>query len=162
MKRVIYRLLAIRAASVSLGIGILVTLLLASCHNMDKWDEVPQDINDFVTQYYPGVAYSSFSETGSGYSLRLRNGPAITFNSNCDWTSINGYGMPVPQVFLFDRMPPALYQYLEENTVLNDVFYVSRDAKEYVLETSQDKIVYTIETGDITQTPLPPLTPLKK
>lgn len=150
MKNTVYKLFGVRFLSVLLGItavGLFVGL--SSCSDMDKWDNVPEEINRFVTKYFPGSGYQSFTQTSDGYKVIIKNGPGITFDAGCNWTSVNGYGMPLPQIFLFDCMPPELYQYLEETDNLKDVFSVKIENKVYVVKTTAGEVSYNTATGEL-------------
>ena len=109
--------------------------MLTACDNDNNpWDNIPQNIAEFIEQYYPNFALESATDNDSGYHIRLKNGPGMTFNADGSWTDINGYGMPIVQVFLFDQLPPKLYNYLQETQQLNAVFSITRDNDYYTLD----------------------------
>lgn len=121
-----------------------------SCSDNDLYDEMPTAVNKFISHYYPNSALASFSETKTGYIAVIKNGPGITFNKDCFWTSINGYGSVVPQVFLFDELPPALYEYLQGTEQLDNVFIIIRDSKTYRLQLLNSTLAYDIDSGRLT------------
>jgi len=123
---------------------------IQSCSSNDLYDEMPTAVNMFISHYYPNSALASFSVTKTGYVAVIKNGPGITFNKDCSWTSIDGYGSVVPQVFLFDEVPPALYKYLQETEQLNSVFVITRDSKTYRLQLLDSALTYDIDTGNLT------------
>ncbi len=71
--------------------------------------------------------------------------PGLTFGENYGWTAIDGYGMPLPQVMLFDQLPPRLYAYLQDSQQqLDSVFGMERDSKRYVLTLLDSTLTYDI------------------
>lgn len=152
MKHTVYKLLLIRLISVGIGIGFLVIyLFVGGCSHISNMDDVPDPISEFVTEYYPGMAYESFDNSEEGYRVKLLNGPAISFDNNFRWTNINGYGMRMPNLFLFNCMPPALYQYLEETANLGDVFGAERTAKYYRVTLLDSTVTYNISDASIVE-----------
>lgn len=122
------------------------------CHNSDLWSELPEDISHFISQYYPNSEVQSYTRNAGIYHVRLDDGPGLTFDSSYQWTDIDGYGMPLPQVLLFDQLPPKIYQYLQETDQLNAVFAVSRDSTEYALTLLDQNLRYDIASGELTGT----------
>lgn len=131
-------------------IAIFIGVSLQSCHN-SVWDEMPSEISEFVSKYFPEQDVSEFGSTDDGYHVRLRNSAAITFNNNCYWLSINGYGGTLPQMLLFDELPPALYEHLQAIEELNNVYAVSRDTKNYFVRLLDSDLSYDIATDEITR-----------
>ena len=131
---------------------LFLTGMLGACRHGDDYDELPQKIADFVSRYYPGEGVQSFAEAGGTYHVRIANGPGITFDSSYEWVSINGYGMPMPQVMLFDQLPPKLYGYLQDSQQLDSVFGMDRDSKRYTLTLLSSTLIYDIATGAISGT----------
>lgn len=124
--------------------------MLTACDNDDNpWDNIPQNIAEFIEQYYPNFALESATDNDSGYHIRLKNGPGMTFNADGSWTDINGYGMPIVQVFLFDQLPPKLYNYLQETQQLNAVFSITRDNDYYTLDLLESSLRFDIANDTI-------------
>ena len=105
-----------------------------------------------LTQYYPNSEVQSYTHNAGVYHVRLDDGPGLTFDSSYEWTDIDGYGMPLPQVLLFDQLPPKIYQYLQETGQLNAVFAVRRDSTEYALTLLDQNLRYDIASGELTGT----------
>ncbi|MDE6081040.1 MAG: PepSY-like domain-containing protein [Muribaculaceae bacterium] len=82
--------------------------------------------------------------------VRLRNSVMLTFDKQNNWQSVNGYGSTLPQMFLFDQLPPALYQYLQEMESVNGVYGVVRDSRLYRVELKNQSLLYNISDGSIT------------
>lgn len=135
-----------------IAIIIVPFVSLSSCKENQPWDELPSEISKFITQYFPNSAIENFSETTSTYHVRISDGPGLTFDKDFSWEDINGYGMPLPQVLLFDQLPPALYKYLEETSNLDGVFSLERDTRTYTVVLLESTLIYTIETQEINGT----------
>ncbi|MDE5629520.1 MAG: hypothetical protein K2I69_08170 [Muribaculaceae bacterium] len=131
-------------------------IMPASCDNADLWNEVPGEIAEFVNNYYPMSRLQSFSHSDQTYHLRIENGPGMTFNNNYNWITVDGYGMPLPQVMLFDQLPPALYNYLQETERLDAVFSINHNTDNkndsYTAELIDTSVSYDVITGKLTGT----------
>lgn len=129
-----------------------LTSVLSGCSDSDSelWGEMPKKIVDFVTQYFPNTQVDSYAESSSTYHVRLKDGPGMTFDKNMDWIAVNGYGMPLPQVLLFDQLPPALYNYLDETDNLDAVFSIERSKTTYTVVLLDSTLTYNIDTEEIT------------
>lgn len=133
----------------------LPLLMATSCSDADVWSDVPSKIGAFLTRYYPNAELASCDRTGSDWRIRIKDGPGLTFDASQEWIVIAGYGETIPQVLLFDQLPPALYSYLEEATVLSDVYSLERDKAQYTVGLRNTSVVYDILTGEV-RSPIPP------
>lgn len=131
-------------------ISLLAGICFQSCHN-SVWDEMPAPIVEFVSRYFPEQDVAEYGSTDDGYHVRLRNSAAITFNNSYRWMSINGYGGTLPQMLLFDELPPALYEHLQAIEELNNVYAVSRDTRNYFVRLLDSDLNYNIATDEITR-----------
>lgn len=129
--------------------AILMTVALTACQN-NVFDDMPQKIQDFVSQYYPDSKISNYFYNGKTYTVDVTGGPTLIFDSQQSWTSINGNGMPVPDMLLYDQIPTPLYEYLQQTSALGKVFAVQRDDKQYTLQLLSIKLTYDIATAKIT------------
>ncbi len=130
---------------------VVMTVGLTNCNNSnDLWNEVPQDIASFIDRYFPSSKLDSYVHSGTNYHVRIDDGPGLTFDASYSWIAIDGYGMPMPQVLLFDQLPPKLYEYLQGTQQLNSVFSMERDSEYYTLTLLDSSLRYTIETGEMT------------
>ena len=128
-----------------------VGFLLPSCSdNDDVWNSIPKEITEIINQYFPFSQAESCTETPTGWHIRLKNGPGMTFDKDYSWQSVNGYGMPLPQVLLFDQLPPQLYKYLEETSNLNDVFSMERTRGYYTLMLLDATVNYDANSSQFT------------
>jgi len=132
--------------------SVVLMSVATSCHGDDEWNEMPQEIADFVSKYFPGEGVNSYSHNGSTYHVRIDDGPGITFDSNYAWEIVDGYGMPLPQVMLFDQLPPKLYAYLQDSQQLDSVFSMERNSRRYTLSLLNANLIYDIKTGEISGT----------
>lgn len=132
-------------------IAIVVLLTgMTSCSD-SQWDQLPDKVSEFITAYYPNQTISNQTwENSSTYVVTMRSGEVITFDKSLRWTEVNGHGGLVPQLFLFDELPPALYEYLQATENLSEVFSVRRNSNDYVVELLNQSVIYDIETGAIT------------
>lgn len=134
----------------TLFIKILILLGLAtgaaSCSS-DTWEDVPGPISSFLSDYFPLQPVSDCGFTDSVWHIKLRNSTALTFDDRYKWVSVNGYGEPLPEMFLFDELPPALYAYLQELSLTNGVYSVTRDSYTYNVLLLDSSVTYTITTG---------------
>lgn len=103
-----------------------------------------------MAQYYPSSTLASFSSTNAGYIVIIKNGPTMMFDTDCQWTKIDGDGSTLPSNFLYNNLPATLYDYLEETENTTQVFGVTRNSKEYVVSLLKDTLTYDIETEKIT------------
>lgn len=132
--------------------SVALMFVASSCHSDDEWNEMPQEIADFVSKYFPGEGIGSYSHNGNTYHVRIDDGPGLTFDSNYAWEIVDGYGMPLPQVMLFDQLPPKLYGYLQDSQQLDSVFSMERDSRRYTLSLLNSDLFYDIKTGEISGT----------
>ncbi len=141
-------LLSIAAMALSVILGVLV---ITACSDSDNdWNEAPRSIQEFTAEYFPGETISDITKEGDVIYVRLKNSAAINFKaSDYSWISVNGCGNTVPQQFLFDCLPPALYEFLQANTSLNKVYRVTRDSKNYIVALQNNSISFDVKTGKI-------------
>ncbi len=139
MKRIIYIL------------PLLLLTLMAACHSNENYDQLPDPIVTFITEYWPDPNIAAYVKpTADTYVVTIKNGPTLTFNGNYEWTEVNGNGLPLPQVFLYDRLPDKLYSYLDATEALDQVFDVKRTALQYDLKLLDSELTYIVGSGDIT------------
>lgn len=138
-----------RLALAAMACAVLMWVA-TSCRHSDLWSEMPQEISSFITHYFPFQELQSFDKGASIYHVRIDDGPGLTFDSECAWIAIDGYGMPLPQVLLFDQLPPKIYDYLQETEQINSVFSMERDKMSYMLTLLDDTLTYYIDSGELT------------
>lgn len=135
-------------------VGTLTLLMLNSCstHDDDAYDSMPAKVKNFVAHYFPGYGVESYTVTGNISHVRLSNGPGITFDKDLNLEGVNGYGSPLPQVMLFDMLPPALFDYLQSNEELNQVFAMTFTPTQVIVELLESRLTYDVKTTSITRT----------
>lgn len=121
---------------------------VASCEN-DVWNELPSPVANFFTTYFPGQEVSSYSTSENGSVASVSGGVTVTFNKDNSWTDVNGNGATLPSIFLYDQLPPKLYNYLQETEATSGVYKVTRDCEKYHIELKDTYINYTISTAEI-------------
>lgn len=131
-------------------LGILALVSGACSSNDEVYNNMPQDITKFIAQYYPNTKVDSFTETDARYRVVLDDGPTIVFDKTCQWEMLDGNGSVLVQNFLFNELPPELYEYLQSTDGLNQVFSASRNSKDYTVVLLNQTLTYDIASGDIT------------
>lgn len=129
---------------------LLITLLMVGACSNSVWDELPSAISSFISEYFPGAGVSSYNEDGDSYRVQVRNGATLVFDKDYHWTEVDGNGVPLPDVFMYDQLPPALYNYLRGIEQQGSVYGVKRDKDYYKLTMHDTVITYEISTGKIT------------
>lgn len=127
-------------------IGII---FLGACSN-DLWDEVPTPITSFIEQYFPGSGVKEYTPTDNSYKVKINNGATLVFNSEYLWTMIDGNGVRLPEVLIYNQLPPALFNYLQGIEQQSAVYSMSRDASYYKLTMEDTVISYEISSGKVT------------
>lgn len=129
---------------------LAILLLLIACSS-SVWDELPSQISTFISTYYPMSGISKFSETDDQYQVTIKNGATIVFDSNYEWVSINGNGVPLPEIFVTNKLPQKLVTYLTELEETTQVYAAQNDPRTVILTMLNYKISYIKETGEISQ-----------
>ena len=131
---------------------LLPLLIIAACDNSDLWEKLPDPVQTFINKYFPNSELQSVAVSDKGCSVRIDNGPGMSFDAASQWTSVNGYGMPLPSVMLYDQLPEKLYNYLDETENLGSVFSMTRDKTAYEVKLMDTDIKYNIATGELSGT----------
>lgn len=122
-------------------------LMLIACGDT-LWDELPSPISTFITTYYPNSGISDYEEENATYYVKIKNGASLVFDSNYDWIQINGNGVPIPPIFIFNEMP-KIYQYLEARELTSDLMEAKNEPRTILLTFTDFRLEYIKETGDI-------------
>ena len=129
---------------------LLVGATLWACSDNEAYDELPAPIVTFITKYWPNPVIDSYVQPSADeYEVVIKNGPSLTFDGNYSWTEVDGNGLPLPQIFLYDQLPGTLYDYLEAGSYLGSVFKVERDSQTYSVELLNFDIKYDVATGAV-------------
>lgn len=135
--------------SLAVAFASVLAVMNTSCSDDNMWGELPDEIQKFLATYFPEQGVTDFTESNGTYRVKLKNSAAMVFNKSYLWTSVNGYGTPLPEIFLFDEFPPALYEYLTVTDNLKAVYSVTRDSSSYVVDLLNSTISYDRSSGDI-------------
>lgn len=141
----------------SLGIKWVITLWFAAslaivldgC-STDDYKHLPEEIQQFIDQYFPGQGVANYSQSAGTYTVNLENSASIVFNQSLDWTTVDGNGSPLPEEFVYDNFPQTLYEYIETTGNLKEVYSVSRNAGIYTVTFHDYIIAYNVATETIT------------
>lgn len=131
-------------------VALLVGLMALGACSSNVWDDLPSPIAKFIEQYYPGSTVENYHELDEGYYVKIKNGATLKFDSELAWTSVDGNGVTLPQVMVYDQLPPALYTYLQGNEEQSGVYSMTRDARFYKLTMSDTVITYDVTTEKVT------------
>lgn len=137
-------------STIILLLSVSSLLLTTGCSDdSNEWGGLPDKVQHFLSQYFPEQEVSDSSQSNGSFRVKLKNSVAIVFNRNYTWTSVNGYGSTLPEIFLFDEFPPALYEYLTVTDNLKSVYSVTRDNTHYTVSLLNSTISYDKDTGEI-------------
>ncbi|MCM1484368.1 MAG: hypothetical protein NC043_08515 [Muribaculaceae bacterium] len=133
-----------------LGILLLgLIILTGACHD-NAWDELPEPIAQFITKYFPEGEVASYVTDGAGnHVATIKNGATLTFDKEYAWIDVNGNGSTLPPMFLFDRLPDALYRYIQEMELTDGVYRVTRSSTAERVDFLNTYVLYEFATGQI-------------
>lgn len=133
------------------SIALAVIIILMGACNSDTWDELPSAISRFVSEYFPFGELESYTDNGKGVEVvKIKKGATLTFNSDYDWTDVNGNGVVLPVQFLYDQLPSTLYTYLEAREMQNSVYRVTRTPDYITVDLLDTMVTYNQNSGEIT------------
>ena len=121
--------------------------LLIACSN-SLWDEMPSAITSFISQYYPGATVSRYEQRDGSYYVTVKDGPSMTFDSDYHWTMIDGNGVPLPPVLIYNEMP-RIYAYLEAREEESDLYKAENQPRVILLTFADFRLEYIKENGEI-------------
>lgn len=130
---------------------LLISIMPLTGCSSSEWEDLPDPIAHFVAQYFPEEGVADYGETGNVYYVKLRGSAALSFDSNFAWISVDGEGSTLPQVLLFDQLPPALYEYIQENSSLTSVYKISRNTRDYHVTLSDTYLTYNISNKTVSE-----------
>jgi len=124
--------------------------LLISCQESDNYRFLSNPIATFVSMYWPNADIESTTTQSDGSTVVIiHNGPEIVFDKSNSWTEIDGNGLPLPSVLLYDQLPSDLYRYIEETDNTQSVFTLKRTPLQYFVQLLDTSLTYDIATGDL-------------
>lgn len=136
---------------------LAMILYLGSCATTSTGEEGWGDsasearISRFMSEYFPNRSYTSAGQSDSTVVMRVSNGPSVSFDSTGHWVSMVGYGATLPQIFLFDQLPPNLYEYVQGLNATDKVYSVIVDHGLYTVDMRDTSVTYDNSTGTISQ-----------
>lgn len=137
---------------------LLLALVGIGACSSEAWEELPSPIAAFISQYYPGSGIKSYTENDNGSVVKVNNGATLKFDKENEWTEIDGNGVKLPEVMMYNLLPPALFDFLQSTSQQSEVYAMSRDRKFYKLTMQDTVITFNIQTSAITypgQAPAP-------
>ena len=137
---------------------LYITLMFAifmgagtGCSDNEFYNDLPPEIRNFLAKYYPNTGVESYTHNAQMYHVKLKSSAGLTCDSEYRGEVVNGYGAALPQVFLYDQLPPALFDYLQETENLNAVMSAERTPRMYTVALLNDTVTYDIGSGRITE-----------
>ena len=123
------------------------------CSDNTLWNDLPEAASEFITRYFPGqgIESESWNNDGTVYTVKLKDSDLITFGKTMSWISVNGRGSTLPQMFLFDELPPALYEYIQSMEAVKGVYRVERNDRTITAELLNSTVIYNIKDGTISE-----------
>lgn len=135
----------------SIFILSIIALGFASCSEPDAWSKVPDNVSNFLQQYWPGSELTLVSTSKDGEcNVTIKNGPSLKFNASGSWTEINGNGSTLPSELLYDQLPDRFYKYIQEMEATNGVYSLKRNSDTYEAGLQNTTLTYNIATGETT------------
>lgn len=128
---------------------LLVFIISVGACSNSVWDEVPAQITSFISEYFPEGGISNFNEDDSDYYVKIKNGATLLFDKDYRWTEVDGNGVQLPEVFIYNQLPPNLFNYLQGLEQQSDVYCVKRDKDYYRLTMHDTVLTYDIKTGKV-------------
>ncbi len=130
-----------------------VAAVVTGCSDDTLWNDLPETVSNFITRYFPGQGIESenWNNDETVYTVKLKDSDLITFDKSLSWISVNGRGSTIPQMFLFDELPPALYEYIQSMEAVNGVYRVERTNSTITLELLNSTVIYDIKNGAISE-----------
>lgn len=127
-----------------------VIILMGAC-NDNAWDDVASPMQQFISKYFPfGEVKSCVEQPNGNQVVTIDNGATIVFDSEYVWISVDGNGVVLPSMFIYDEFPSALYQYLKETEQTEQVYSVSRTTSVYTVKLLNSTINYDVTTEEVT------------
>lgn len=128
---------------------LIVMIVMGACHD-NEWDSVPTLAQRFITQYFPqGEVSSSQTQKDGTVVVQIKNGATLWFDSQGAWIKINGNGVPLPEILLYDQLPSSLYNFLQETEQTSDIYALTRTYDEIRVELHDTYVVYNIDKGTV-------------
>lgn len=126
---------------------VLLGLLGFCACSESVFSELPKKVAMFIEQYYPQATVESYSEENGLRRVDLDKSATFVFNSDDEWVSVNGNGVPIPAEFTLDEFPETLYDYLDSTMATADVYSVSRERGLWTVVLTNQVIHYDQTSG---------------
>jgi hypothetical protein len=110
------------------------------------WDEVPGRIQEFIAQYWPGSTVSAYDVVDGEYHVTIKDGASLVFDSEYNWLLINGNGVAIPSILIYDEMP-HIYTYLLARELTHDLMIAENLPRVIILTFTDIIIEYTKSTS---------------
>lgn len=128
------------------AVAAMVVILMACSDSL--WNDLPAPISQFITTYYPNTAIAQYSDDDNQYRVVVKNGPVMTFDSEYKWTMVDGNGVPLPVIFVYNEMPDV-YQFLLARDETDTVMKAVNTPRAIYITLTDRNLEYIKETGQI-------------
>lgn len=133
-------------------IVLLMAAVAGACQSSDNYGELPRPVAQFVSRYWPDPDIESYTMPSAGkYVVVIRNSATLTFGPDYSWTEINGNGLPLPEVLVYDQLPAKVYEYILTASAASSVFVIGRTPRSYTVTLLDSTVEYDIGSGTISQ-----------
>lgn len=136
-------------------IAMMAALTLTSCGS-SPWDEMSSSVANFVDTYFNEGEVESVTDSGTSVIVTIKNGAQLTFNSENEWTDINGRGGTLPAMLITDQLPDKVVDYLKEMELVGSVYRITRSWHLLRVDLVDSYFTYDDQTGAITYPEMKP------
>lgn len=119
--------------------------IFAGCQSDNEPEFLPEEITQFMQFYFAGESFTS-TATDSGYTITVHDGATIKFNTDNQWTDINGNGVPLNDMLIYNILPNPLYGYTQEMEATDGVYRVTRLMSVYTVYFLDSSVSYDAST----------------
>ena len=133
----------------SIVVLVLAITGFSSCSS-SPWDDMPSAVSMFIDKYFNEGKVAEAIDIPSGFMVTIKNGAQITFNSENEWTDINGRGETLPQMLITDQLPAKVVDYLTSMELLGGVYRLQRSWHYLLIDLSDCYFTYDDHTDSIT------------
>lgn len=97
------------------------------------------------------VIDSKEETSGGDFVVVMLNGPTLTFDQEGAWSQLNGNGVPLPPIIIFDYFPQPLYDYVESLEQTAGVYKVTRNFRYWDVLLLDTELRYDVNSQSVTE-----------
>jgi hypothetical protein len=137
---------AMMRAALVMAVTVMGVMAVVGGCGTAMWDEVPGRIQEFIAQYWPGSTVSAYDVVDGEYHVTIKDGASLVFDSEYNWLLINGNGVAIPSILIYDEMP-HIYTYLLARELTHDLMIAENLPRVIILTFTDIIIEYTKSTS---------------